>query len=66
MNIERIFHLLSIAFSFIDLNNIEYCTKGISDDGISSFKTTLLNEFPASNLKVLKNSLKWDRNGLVC
>ena len=48
MNLEKIFCLFSTAFSFIDLNNIEYCTAGISDDGISYFTITLLNGLPAS------------------
>ena len=48
MNLEGMFILFYTAFSFIDLNNIGYCTAGISDDVISSFKITLLNKLTAS------------------
>ena len=48
MNIERRFRLLSTAVSFVDLNNVEYCTAGISYDGILSFTITLSNILPAS------------------
>ena len=48
MNIEKRFQLFSAAFSFVDLDNIEYCTAGISDDYISSFTITLTNRLTAS------------------
>ena len=47
-NLERRFHILSTEFSFIGLNNIEYCTAGVSDDYISSFTITLTNRLTAS------------------
>ena len=48
INIVRIFILLSTDFSFVDTNNIEYCTVVISYDVISSFTITLSNIIPAS------------------
>ena len=48
MNIERIFCILYSAFYFIELDNIEYCNAGISDDGISYVTITIQNRLTAS------------------
>ena len=48
MNLERRFHIFYRAFYFIDINNIEYFSVGIPDDGISSFTITLSNIFLAT------------------
>ena len=47
MHLETIFRQFSTDFSFVEVNNIEYCTADISDDCISFFTITLSNRNPA-------------------